>query len=107
MEKRKYHYYVLVCTDYGPVFVTDIPNRNYAKWDKLEPPMEFTKTRAEDIAYGLNLNGYMALIVMYPWAERTHQLYYYENGQFEWKQRKINESENEGGKDEEPTRTSE
>lgn len=83
MKGVKNHYYVLVFTDYGPVFVTGIPNRNYAEWKKEKRPMEFSKASAEDIAYGLNLNGYMAAMVVYPF-EKENQLYYYENGQFQW-----------------------
>ena len=84
MKGVKNHYYVLVFTNYGPVFVTDIPERNYAKWDKLKEPCEFSKTSAEDIAYGLNLNGYTAAMVVYPF-EMKNQLYVYDKGQFEWK----------------------
>ena len=83
-KKNKYHYYVLVLTNYGPVFVTDIPERNYAKWDKLKAPLEFSKTSAEDIALGLNLNGYTACMVVYPY-EVDHQLFFYDKGRFEWK----------------------
>ncbi len=92
MTKKKYHYYVLVFTDYGPVFVTDIPERNYAKWDKLGKPMEFGKERAEDIAMGLCLNGYSAAMVVFPY-ERENQLYYYEKGQFQWKRSEKKEEE--------------
>ena len=89
MAKKKYYYYVVVFTDYGPVFVTNIPERNYAKWDKFGKPMELGKSFAEDVAMGLNLNGYSAAMVVYPY-ERQNQLYYYENGQFQWK---LNEKE--------------
>ena len=82
MKKANY-YYVLVFTDYGPVFVTGVPERNYAEWKKEKQPMEFTKNRAEDIAYGLNMNGYMAAMVVYPY-KRENQLYYYSKGQFQW-----------------------
>ena len=82
---KKNHYYVLVCTNHGPVFVTGIQSRSYAEWDKLKAPMECPKWQAEEIAYGLNLNGYTAVMAVYPF-EMTHQLFYYENGQFEWRQ---------------------
>lgn len=55
MTKPKYHYYVLVFTSTGPVYVTDIPDRHYAKWDRNEKPIDFSKTMAEDITMGLNL----------------------------------------------------
>ena len=84
MAKQKYHYYVLVFASPGPVFVTDIPERNYAKWDRMKAPKEFGRSYAEDIAMGLNLNGFSAAMVVYPY-EREEQLYYYEKGQFEWK----------------------
>ncbi len=81
--KKAYHYYVLVFTNHGPVFVTGVPNRNYAEWHKDECPMEFSRSRAEDITYGLNLNGYSSATVVYPF-EQKNQPYYYENGQLEW-----------------------
>lgn len=86
MTKPKYHYYVLVFTSTGPVYVTDIPDRHYAKWDRNEKPIDFSKTMAEDITMGLNLNGYSADMVVCP-HEITGQPYRYEAGSFEWKEK--------------------
>jgi len=91
MAKSKYHYYVLVLTGHGPVFVTGIPERNYAKWDKLQPPMELSKAAAEDVAMGLNLNGFTACMVVYPYT-LEHQLFFYNKGQFEWKWDKMKDN---------------
>ena len=88
MAKSKYHYYVLVFTNTGPVYVTDIPERNYAKWDRAEKPAEFSKSMAEDIACGLNLNGYSADMVVCP-HEINYQPYRYEAGKFEWKEAEV------------------
>lgn len=85
MAKAKYHYYVLVITNHGPVFVTSIPERNYARWDATETPLELSKGSAEDIAMGLNLNGYTARVVYTQHFEQMHQLYRYGEGQLEWK----------------------
>lgn len=54
---KKYHYYVLVFTNDGPVYVTSIDSSNkYAHWDKEKEPMEFSSSYAEDLALGLCLN---------------------------------------------------
>ena len=40
MAKSKYHYYVLVLSSDGPVYVTSIDNANkYAHWDKDKEPL--------------------------------------------------------------------
>ena len=82
MSKKKNHYYVLVFTSTGPAYVTGIPRRSYAEWDKNKEPYEMTKSMAEEVAYGLNLNGYAAQMVISPFE--AHQPYRYENGKFEW-----------------------
>jgi hypothetical protein len=91
MAKSKYHYYVLVFTNSGPVYVTSIPERNFAKWDRNEKPDEFSKSMAEDIAMGLNLNGYSAQMVCSPVGVDT-QPYWYEKGSFEWKVKEDHEN---------------
>ena len=84
MARKKYHYYVLVYTNSGPAFVTGVPERNYAKWDKAEKPMEFSKSSAEYIATGLNMNGYSSDMIVCP-HEIVGQPYRYSDGGFEWK----------------------
>ena len=64
MSSKRNHYYVLVFTDNGPVYVTSVSNlERYSVWDKTKAPKEFPKYYAEDIALGLNLNCYQAVVV--------------------------------------------
>lgn len=91
MAKRSNFYYVLVLTNSGPTFVTDIPRRNWAAYDKNEKPMEFgTKNYATEVANGLMANFILAYPITVPY-EISGQPYRYENGHFEWK-----ENENDG-----------
>lgn len=83
MAQKKYHYYVLVCTNYGAVFVTNVLPKNTAEWDKEKAPMEFTKSYAEDIYIGLSANGFLAYLVTSKW-EITNQPYLYKRGEFKW-----------------------
>lgn len=85
MASRKNFYYVLVMTDEGPVFVTSIPKRNWANYDKNETPKEFgSKSYATEVANGLTLNFNLAYMVCssYP---IENQPYHYEDGGFKWK----------------------
>ena len=64
MAKSKYHYYVLVFSSDGPVYVTSIDNANkYAHWDKSKAPLEFSASYAEDLVMGLNMNFNSAVLV--------------------------------------------
>lgn len=83
MANKKYHYYILVLTSTGPVFVTGVPERHTAEWDKCKPPKEFSKDYAQDIVLGLSCNGYTAFMVTSVWEVDT-QAYFYNNGHFEW-----------------------
>lgn len=84
MANRKNFYYVLVMTNTGPVFVTDIPERNKAVWDRLKIPMEFgSKSYAQDVATGLKFNGHLAYMVVHPY-ELDYQPYLYSKGKFKW-----------------------
>ena len=83
MAKKKNYYYVLVCTTYGAVFVTDILPKHNAEWDKEKTPMEFTREYAKDVVLGLGLNGYLAYLVCQPY-KLTHQPYRYDLGEFKW-----------------------
>ena len=48
---------MLVITDDGPVFVTEISNSDRtAMWDMTKPPLELGEYKADDIAFGLNCN---------------------------------------------------
>lgn len=42
MANTKYHYYVMVFTSTGPVFVTDIGEHKTAYWKRTEKPKEFS-----------------------------------------------------------------
>ena len=84
MAKKQNYWYVLVMTDDGPVFVTGIPQRNWANYNKDEKPMEFvSKETARDVALGLNLNMQLAYAVCQPF-EIVNQPYRYDDGHFEW-----------------------
>ena len=75
---KKNHYYVLVFTNAGAVYVTSIDSTNkYARWDKDKAPMEFSKSYAEDLVMGLNLNFNSSVLVVSPF-EIGHQPYNYE-----------------------------
>lgn len=84
MATRKYFYYVLVMTNSGPVFVTGIPERNWANYNKDEKPMEFgSKSYAQEVANGLCMNFQQAYMITSQW-EIERQPYRYNDGHFEW-----------------------
>ena len=92
MAKKKNYYYVLVFTNNGPVYVTSINYSNkYANWNKLEKPLEMTKTSAEDLCFGLMCNFYSAVVVSSP-VELEYQPYLYD--EFELVAKEINKEEN-------------
>ena len=79
MANQKNYYYVLMFTDEGPVYVTSANNATqWARWDKNEVPKAFPKYYAEELALGLRLNYYHAVVVMTK-AELDHQPYRYES----------------------------
>ena len=83
MAKKKNHYYVLVFTNEGPVYVTDVDySTKTASWDKLEKPLEMTKTAAEDLCFGLCCNFHNAVVVLQPVVEITNQPYRYTHFEF-------------------------
>lgn len=89
MQAKKY-WYVLVMTDHGAVFVTDIDkNTNMAEWDKMKSPCRFSKQMAEELSIGLRCNGNTAYAVEST-LEDERQPYLYKFGQFEWKEKKEN-----------------
>lgn len=94
MAQRKNYWYVLVLTDYGPVFVTGISYADRtAHWDKLEKPLLMDKSNAQDLALGLNCNLYTSYAVCQPF-ELDCQPYLYNKGQFTWKFNEDTEEEN-------------
>jgi hypothetical protein len=67
MATTKNHYYILVFTDNGPVYVTSV---NYAeksaRWEKDKAPKEFSRSTAEDLVFGLRCNWHNAVVVTLP-----------------------------------------
>ena len=94
MAKQTKWYYILVLTNQGPVFVTKLGEGKTAFWNCEETPKEFSKEWAEDVAFGLAVNGYTAYAVCTRY-ELDHQPYRYSEGEFEWKWNKKGENDNE------------
>lgn len=84
MAKVQNHFYVLVFTGDGPIYVTslDYANKN-AHWERLEKPLEINEVKAQDVVLGLNLNGYLAQVVKSKW-ELEDQPYRYKVGKMVW-----------------------
>ena len=86
---KKNHYYVLVFTDHGPVYVTSV---NYAdksaRWDKDKAPKEFTKSNAEDLVFGLRCNWHNAVVVTLP-VEIDTQPYNYQHYECQFVEKKV------------------
>ena len=93
-KKQKYWYYVIVLTNQGPVFLTSIGEGKTAYWNKDEQPKELSKEWAEDIAFGLTINGHSAFMVTTKY-ELTHQPYRYSIGEFEWVYKEDKETKDE------------
>lgn len=67
---KKNYYYVLVFTDEGPVYVTSVNNaQRISYWEREEEPKAFPKYYAEELVYGLNCNGYRAVLVSTKYEE--------------------------------------
>lgn len=93
MAKDKNYYYVIVMTDKGAVFVTAILDHKVAEWDKRKKPISFSKSYAEDLAFGLTVNGYIAYAVSTRY-EVKNQPYRYNEGNFYWRKKKVKNAEN-------------
>lgn len=64
MANKKNFHYVLVFTDEGPVYVTSVDNATRtAWWEKDKEPTALPKYYAEDLVWGLGLNGHLAVLV--------------------------------------------
>ena len=82
---KKYHYYVLVYTNKGPVYVTSVNNTTkVAHWDKEEKPLEMCKEIARDLCFGLSANFTSACVVEMLY-ELDNQPYRYNEFEFEIK----------------------
>ena len=90
MAKKSNFWYVMVLTNKGPKFVTDILPRQMAEWDGNKIPMEFSsKEYAQGVATGLCLNFNLAYAVCQPF-KIDHQPYMYDKGQFRWETDEVN-----------------
>jgi hypothetical protein len=85
MAKKKNYWYVLVMTNEGPKFVTEMDNsQKMCYWDINEAPYEFgSKSYAQETAVCLTINMNYAMAVCTPY-EITSQPYYYQRGHFKW-----------------------
>ena len=92
MAKRKKFYYVLVLTDEGAKFVTNVDRKTKtALFDGTKAPFEFERKEiAEDMALGLTANFHLAYAVSLPY-ELEMQPYNYKGGHFEWVENKPEE----------------
>lgn len=83
-NQKRNHYYVLVMGNDGPSFVTEMHyGSKMAYWKKSEKPLEMSKSEAESLTLGLNLNFHLAFTIMHP-VEIETQPYLYELGKWEW-----------------------
>lgn len=89
---KKNHYYILVFSNHGPVYVTSV-DYHTCEWDWSKPPMEFSKAWAEDIVNGLRMNLHNAVLVHMPY-EIDSQPYYYKEWQIEFKERSEEDADN-------------
>lgn len=95
MATTKNHYYVLVITDAGPKFVTKVDyGDKTAEWDYKEKPLEMSKSSAEDLVLGLNLNMHQSYLVCMQF-EITNQPYRYNDWKISWEKREKEENEDE------------
>lgn len=79
MSKRKNHYYVMVFTGGGPVYVVGVNSKNnVARWDPMNPPVEMTREDAKSVCVGLNINGFASQVICSPYPVER-QPYDYEN----------------------------
>ena len=86
MANKKYYYYVLVFTDEGPVYVTDVDNADRtAQWNKEEKPRKFSDTWATELAFGLTVNGHSAVAIKSTY-EITSQPYRYTDWCIKWEE---------------------
>lgn len=61
---RKYFYYVGVQNNNGMSFVTSVDNRNrMCHWDTDKKPLAMSSTTANDLAEGLMMNFFTAVVV--------------------------------------------
>lgn len=73
MAKQKYHYYIGVQNKDGMSFVTKIDNASKTSyWNVDDEPLEMGKLIAQDISWGLCLNGYNAVVIQSLFEIKEH-----------------------------------
>ena len=95
MAKKKVEEYckVIVMTDNGAVFVTEVNNwERTAKWEKDKKPLNLTKDDAQYLAMGLTMNGHLAFATCDRY-DMDKQPYRYETGNFYWRKKKVKKNE--------------
>ena len=94
-RKKKNYWYVLVMTNEGPKFVTEVDyHTKTAHWNELEKPLELGEVWAKDLTFGLMVNFYTAFAVCLP-VEWDNQPYRYKDGHFTWTFDKEEDEESE------------
>lgn len=87
MSAKKNHYYVLVISEQGPIFVTKVHySDKTAEWNWKDKPLEMSKAQAEDLVLGLNLNMHQAYLACVPYEIYNHPYNYYK-WEISWKER--------------------
>lgn len=85
-KKKSNYWYVMVCTEVGPVFVTSVDNASKtAQWNKVTKPKELGEYWAKDLAFGLRCNFFSAFAVVSPIELDAQPYRYADGGHFEWK----------------------
>lgn len=91
MARKTNYWYVMVFTNGGPVYVTDINYKDkVAQWDCEKAPLEMTREAARDLCMGLSANGSYCVVVN-SFYEVVHQPYRYEAFDFTFKRREEGE----------------
>lgn len=84
MAKSTNHWYVLVLTEEGAKFVTELGEHHTAHFKDDGQPKEFSKEMALDIANGLTWNAIPAYCVCTAHVLDYGQPYMYDKGRFHW-----------------------
>lgn len=84
MATKKRYWYVLVITEEGPKFVTEVDFGNKsAKWIATDEPYELSESWSNDLVLGLAWNGFLAYQICSQ-VEIKQQPYRYAFGHMNW-----------------------
>lgn len=83
---KKWHYYVLVFTEEGPKYVTNILPHHTAEFKADKKPMEMSAGYAEDVYTGLCLNFFNATLIKSRF-EIESQPYRYDEYSIKWEKK--------------------